>query len=103
MDSGIEQQKTGFEAFDEVTRAIVVCAHADDMETMMGGTAWLLAQRGVELYEVICTQGDIGSNEDGWTRESLAATRRDEAVEGAKLLGFREAVTLEHHDGELVG
>ncbi len=93
---------TGLEPFEGVRRALVVCAHADDMETMMGGTAWLLAQSGVELYEVICTQGDIGSNDPQYTRESLASIRREEARRGAELLGVREIATLDHHDGELV-
>src|SRR5262245_45902028 len=92
----------GIEAFNDVKRAIVVCAHGDDMETMMGGTAWMLAQREVELYEVVCTQGDIGSNEEPWTRETLAAARREEARAGAQLLGFRDVATLDYHDGELV-
>lgn len=90
------------EAFTEVKRAIVVCAHADDMETMMGGTTWLLTQAGVEVYELICTQGDLGSNDEKWTRESLAAVRRAEAQEGGRALGLREVVTLDYHDGELV-
>jgi LmbE family N-acetylglucosaminyl deacetylase len=103
LDTGAEEQGIqGLEAFDDVKRAIVVCAHADDMETMMGGTAWLLAQRGVELYELICTRGDLGSHDEAYTRDTLAATRRGEAHEGGRLLGFREVVTLdEYHDGEL--
>jgi LmbE family N-acetylglucosaminyl deacetylase len=72
------------------------------METMMGGTAWLLAQRGVKFYQVICTRGDLGSNDEQYTRESLAAIRREEAQAGARLLGFREVATLDYHDGELV-
>ena len=92
----------GIEAFNDVKRAIVVVAHGDDMETMMGATAWMLAQRGIEFYEVICTQGDIGSNDESWTRETLAAVRREEAQAGARLLGFREVATLGYHDGELM-
>ena len=87
--------------FDGVARAIVVCAHADDMETMMGGTAWLLHRRGVELFQVICTLGDLGSHDPTYTAESLAATRAREAREGGAFLGFNEVITLEHHDGEL--
>jgi len=102
MDSGIEQQKTGFEAFDEVKRAIVVCAHADDMETMMGGTVWLLAQRGVEIFELLCTRGDLGSHDESYTRETLADMRRTEAEEAGRLLGLQEVVTLGYPDGELV-
>jgi LmbE family N-acetylglucosaminyl deacetylase len=96
------QALTGLEAFAEVKRAIVVCAHADDMETMMGGTLWLLTQAGVEFYELICTQGDLGSNDPSFTRLSLAAVRREEAVRGAQMLGVKEVAVLDHHDGELV-
>ncbi|HET9493809.1 MAG TPA: PIG-L deacetylase family protein [Chloroflexia bacterium] len=91
----------GIEAFEGVERAIVVCAHADDMETMMGATAGLLADRGVELFELICTRGDLGSHDLGLSRDSLAALRLEEARRGAEMLGFSEVAVLEHHDGEL--
>ena len=48
-------------AFEEVQRLIVVAAHPDDMETMCGGTVALLAQRGVTVFSVNCTLGDIGA------------------------------------------
>jgi LmbE family N-acetylglucosaminyl deacetylase len=91
----------GLEAFDEVKRAIVVAAHADDMETMMGGTLILLRQRGVEFYAVICTAGDRGSNEPQWTRESLAVTRVQEARHAAEMLGVARVEIMGHPDGEL--
>lgn len=91
----------GMEAFEGIERAIVVCAHADDMETMMGGTAGLLADVGVELFELICTRGDLGSHDLGLSRDTLAAARIEEARRGAEMLGFREVAVLEHHDGEL--
>lgn len=89
------------EAFKDIKRAVVVCAHADDMETMMGGTAWLLNQQGVVLHELICTRGDLGTHDPKYTRESLAAARREEAKRGGEILGFSEVVTLDYHDGEL--
>lgn len=92
----------GVEVLEGIERAIVVCAHADDMETMMGGTGALLADKGVELFELICTRGDLGSQDAGISRDSLAATRLEEARLGAEMLGFREVAVLEHHDGELV-
>lgn len=100
MDSEQKGWK-GLEAFDEVKKAIVVCAHADDMETMIGGTAWLLAGRGVELFELICTRGDLGSHDESYTRDTLAEARRREAQAGAEILGFKAVETLDHHDGEL--
>lgn len=91
----------GIEAFQGVERAIVVCAHADDMETMMGGLASMLAARGVVLHQVICTRGDVGTHDPQYTRDTLAQTRWEEARSGAALLGFSDAVTLDYHDGEL--
>lgn len=92
---------SGFGVFEKVKRLVVVGAHADDMETLAGGTIAMLVERGVEVYEVICTQGDIGTHDPQYTRETLAETRRQEAQEGGRVLGLREVVTLDHHDGEL--
>jgi LmbE family N-acetylglucosaminyl deacetylase len=96
-----DQTQNPLSALEGIERAIVVVAHADDMETLMGGTAWLLRQRGVELFELICTLGDLGTHDPSYTPDSLAAMRAKEAREGGSLLGFTEVVTLEHHDGEL--
>jgi LmbE family N-acetylglucosaminyl deacetylase len=91
----------GVEAFDDVKRAIVIAAHADDLETMMGGTTVLLRRRGVEVVEVICTAGDRGSNAPEWTRETLTATRREEARAAAARLGIASVEFMDHPDGEL--
>jgi LmbE family N-acetylglucosaminyl deacetylase len=99
--SANNQATTGIEAFSEVRRAIVVGAHADDMETVLGGTVRLLADRGVEIYELICTLGDLGAHDATFTRQTLAEARKAEAAEGARLLGVRQVVTLGFHDGEL--
>ncbi len=96
-----KQSPGGIEAFDEVKRAIVVCAHADDMETMIGGAIAMLTARGVEIRELICTLGDLGTQDENVTHEQLAEIRRREARNGARLLGAQEVVTLDHHDGEL--
>src|SRR3954462_15668533 len=91
----------GIKAFAKTRRALVVAAHADDMETMMGGTLALLGAQGVECTLIICTQGDLGSNEPQWTRESLAAARVGEAQAGAARLGVRTVQIMGHPDGEL--
>jgi LmbE family N-acetylglucosaminyl deacetylase len=96
-----EGQFAGLEPFAEVTRAIVVCAHADDMETMMGGLAALLSERGVDLFELICTTGNTGTHDLTLTPQRLAEIRRTEARLGATMLGFREMEMLGYNDGEL--
>lgn len=97
----MEVADQNLEAFEDVQRAIVVCAHADDMETQIGGLMWMLAQRGVVLQELICTRGDLGTHDPQYTRDSLAQVRVEEARRGGAILGFSEVVTLDYHDGEL--
>jgi LmbE family N-acetylglucosaminyl deacetylase len=88
--------------FADVKRAVVVCAHADDLETMMGGTAYLLAQRGVEIFELILTRGDLGTASEQITRDHLATLRQEEAKLAGEILGLRGVATLDYPDGELV-
>jgi LmbE family N-acetylglucosaminyl deacetylase len=96
-----EDYFAGLEPFAEIKKAIVVCAHADDMETMMGGLAALLSERGVLLYELICTTGNTGTHDPAFSRQRLAEVRREEARMGATLLGFQEIEMLNYDDGEL--
>src|SRR5262245_61347107 len=95
-------EKRGLEAFEKVERIIVVAAHPDDLETMCGGTLSLLIQRGVKVFSVNCTLGDIGSHDPRFVRASLAATRMVETEAAAKVLGLEQTFNLGHHDGELI-
>jgi LmbE family N-acetylglucosaminyl deacetylase len=92
----------GLEAFAEVQRLVVVAAHPDDLETICGGTITQLVQRGVKVFSVNCTLGDIGTQETGIIRPVLATTRLAETEEAARLLGVTQTYNLGHHDGELV-
>ncbi len=91
----------------DIRRLLVVAAHPDDLETSCGGTLALLVDAGVEAALLLCTDGDIGTHDLSYTRESLAATRREETLAGARVLGLKEVFFLGqlgtgHHDGELV-
>lgn len=79
----------------------MVTAHADDLETLMAGTIWLLRQQGVEFYELILTRGDLGTQDANADADALAATRLAEARAGASVLGLGDVATLDNHDGEL--
>ena len=92
----------GIEAFDEVKRAIVVAAHPDDWECCCGGVITMLVSRGVEVFSVNCTLGDIGAQDGAVGRAALAANRLRETEDAARLLGLAGAYNLGHHDGELV-
>ncbi len=92
----------GFDALNEVTRAIVVAAHPDDLECCCSGVIAMLVARGVQVYSVNCTLGDIGAQEGQVLRPALATTRLHETEEAARLLGLTDTFNLGHHDGELV-
>ncbi len=87
---------------DEIKRLLVVAAHPDDLETTSGGTLALLIERGVEVALLLGTDGDIGTHDPAFTRETLAAVRRQETLAGAAALGIKDVFFLGHHDGELV-
>ena len=74
----------GLDAFAEIERLIIVAAHPDDLETMCGGTVALLVQRGVKVFSVNCTLGDIGTQDAATTRPAVATTRLLEAEEAAR-------------------
>lgn len=91
----------GLDAFADTARLIVVAAHPDDLESMCGGTIYMLAQRGVTIFSVNCTLGDIGAQEATVLRPALAHTRIVETEAAAQILGIEQTFNLERHDGEL--
>lgn len=91
----------GIEAFEKTKRLMVVAAHADDLETMCGGTVALLVQRGVEVFSVNCTLGDIGIQDPTVARLALASRRLAETEAAARCLGIRQTYNLNYPDGEL--
>ena len=95
-------ETVGIDTFADVQRLIVVAAHPDDLETICGGTIALLAQRGVKIFSVNCTLGDIGTQDSATTRPALATARLRETEEAAAILGVEQVVSLGRHDGELV-
>jgi LmbE family N-acetylglucosaminyl deacetylase len=92
----------GLEVFAEIERLIVVAAHPDDLETICGGTIIQLVQRGVKVFSVNCTLGDIGTQETNIMRLALATTRLAETEKAARILGIEQTYNLGHHDGELL-
>jgi LmbE family N-acetylglucosaminyl deacetylase len=87
---------------DEIKRILVAAAHPDDLETTSGGTLALLIERGIAVALLLGTDGDIGTHDPAFTRESLATVRREETLAGAAALGIVDVFFLGHHDGELV-
>ncbi len=98
----MSQTPHSLDAFADTKRLIVVAAHPDDLETMCGGTVYQLAQRGVAIFSVNCTLGDIGTSDPNQNRTDLAARRLQETEAAARLLGIQQTFNLGRHDGELL-
>lgn len=82
-------------------RLMVLMAHPDDVEFVMGGTVAKWVQAGTVVSYVLATRGDAGSHEPGMTREKLAKIREHEQHEAAQVFGVAEVNFLDYHDGEV--
>ncbi len=92
----------GLEAFEKTQRLIVVAAHPDDLETQAGGTIIQLIERGVSVFSINATLGNIGTQDPDDSRYLLATKRLEETKKAAEIIGIEETFTLGYDDGELV-
>jgi LmbE family N-acetylglucosaminyl deacetylase len=83
-------------------RAVVIVAHADDIEFGCAGTIARWTRQGAQVTYVLVTDSSAGSNEPGVLRRDLVATRQREKREAAQLCGVDDVRFLGHPDGELV-
>lgn len=80
-------------------KVMVVMSHPDDVEFACGGTIAKWVSEGKEVYYVLFTRGDKGSNDPEMTSERLAKIREAEQVEAARVMGAKDVVFLGHPDG----
>jgi LmbE family N-acetylglucosaminyl deacetylase len=82
-------------------RALAVYAHPDDPEISAGGTLARWAEAGTEVWVLVTTRGDKGTQDPDADPDALAAQRVEETAKAAALLGFAGTRHLEHPDGDL--
>lgn len=84
---------------------LAVLAHPDDETFGTGGTLALYAQRGVDVFLVCATRGEVGNVDarlmDGF--ESVAARREHELRCAAETLGLKEVYFLDYRDSGMLG
>lgn len=68
--------------------ALAAYAHPDDPEISAGGTLAGWAEAGVDVWVLITTRGDKGTQDPDANLEELAALRVEETAKAAALLGF---------------
>ena len=79
---------------------LAVGAHADDIEAKCAGTLLKYKKMGHNIFEVLTTTGNIGSNSVK-TRGEIAKIRKKEQIEAAKVIGA-ETLFLPFDDEILV-
>ena len=86
---------------DEKKSVLVVAPHPDDAEIGAGGTIARWIAEGKDVYYILTTNGDKGSDDPNMTSMRLATIREREQLKAAKVLGVKEVVFLGYPDGEL--
>ncbi|MSW05292.1 MAG: PIG-L family deacetylase [Actinobacteria bacterium] len=82
-------------------RALAIYAHPDDPEVSAGGTLARWAQAGSEVWVLVTTLGDKGSDDPATNPIVMAKQRRDETTEAMKVLGLAGSLHLDYPDGEV--
>lgn len=78
-----------------------IAAHPDDLDFYAGGAMAAFAKQGADVYYLILTDGDKGSDDRSATPESLRDIRREEQRNAAKILGLEDVFFLGYPDGML--
>lgn len=82
-------------------RVLVVLAHPDDPEFFCGATLAKWARAGKEIYYLLLTCGDKGSDNPEMTPEALCGDRQMEQRAAAAVIGVKDVMFLAYRDGEL--
>lgn len=86
---------------EDVTRALAVMAHPDDVDFAASGTIATWTDAGIEVTYLIVTDGDAGGFDDETPRERIGPIRRAEQIAAAKCVGVTDVRFLGHPDGRV--
>jgi len=84
---------------------LAVLAHPDDETFGTGGTLALYARRGVKVFLICATRGEVGEVDEEYMKgfNSIADRRVDELKCAAGLLGLTEVIFLDYRDSGMEG
>jgi LmbE family N-acetylglucosaminyl deacetylase len=84
---------------------LTVLAHPDDETFGTGGTLALYTRRGVKVYLICATRGEVGEVDEKYMQgfNSVAERRVDELRCAAGLLGLTEIIFLDYRDSGMEG
>lgn len=85
-------------------KLLAILAHPDDESLGIGGILAKYAREGVETYLVTATRGELGwfgPADENPGPQALGKIREGELGDATKVLGIRETILLDYHDGEV--
>ena len=85
----------------QTLRVLIIVAHPDDAEFMAGGALAKWTREGHEVSYCVITDGNVGSSDPAYTRETLAETRIAEQTAAAQTIGAKHIDFLHYVDSEL--
>jgi LmbE family N-acetylglucosaminyl deacetylase len=85
-----------------VDRALVICAHPDDVDFGAAGTVAAWTDRGIAVTYCLITDGDAGGFDPAFPRSDIGPLRRREQAAAAAAVGVKDLVFLGYPDGRLV-
>jgi LmbE family N-acetylglucosaminyl deacetylase len=85
-----------------ISRVLVVTAHPDDVDFGAAGSVAVWTNAGIEVAYCIATDGDAGGSDRSLSRTEMAAIRREEQLEAAKVVGVSDVTYLGFEDGRVV-
>lgn len=86
---------------EDQSRVLIISAHPDDSEFGAGGSAAAWIAEGKEVFYLVCTRGDKGSDDPNMTSERLSRIREQEQRNAVAVIGGAEVNFLDFKDGEL--
>ncbi|MBO3747067.1 PIG-L family deacetylase [Streptosporangiaceae bacterium NEAU-GS5] len=86
---------------DDISRALVVVAHPDDIDFGSAGTVATLTDKGVTVTYLLVTDGDAGGFDRSYDNRGMAELRRAEQTAAAKHVGVSDLRFLGYPDGRV--
>ncbi|MGO8870947.1 MAG: PIG-L deacetylase family protein [Acidimicrobiales bacterium] len=83
-------------------RILVVTAHPDDVDFGAAGSVAAWTTAGVDVAYCIATDGDAGGSDPSVSRSEMAALRRQEQTEAARIVGVTDVTFLGFPDGRVM-
>jgi LmbE family N-acetylglucosaminyl deacetylase len=86
---------------DEVSRALVIAAHPDDVDFGSAGTVAQWVEEGITVAYCIATSGEAGGSDRSVSRAEMVAIRQAEQTAAAKQVGVHDLHFLGYPDGQV--